>query len=168
MKNASDDYSIINSYEKEYNEIDLSEAFPEELNISVDADADKAENAEEDKSSVDLNGTAILEMSVSLDDSDSTADSEVIPPLEEESQVEIGIKMEEGEITDGDGITERRDADEIGGDSNMSVTLDYSLPDKPTNNMHPFRETLSEFEMLAKAGLLIQGSNFSFCLWGIV
>ena len=130
MKNASDDYSILNSYEKEYSQ--------------YDADIAQFFNLTEELGDGDTEVTA-----APAADPDFTSDSiqEPVEPTETEGfsvSSDIGV-VEEVYDTSASVTTNSTDA-------NMSVTLDFKIEETPQKNMQPFRETLSEFEMFAKAG----------------
>ena len=130
VKNASDDYSILNSYEKEYSQ--------------YDADIAQFFNLTEELGDGETEVTA-----AHASDPEFTSDStqEPVEPTETEGfsvSSDIGV-VEEVYDTSASVTTNSTDA-------NMSVTLDFKIEETPQKNMQPFRETLSEFEMFAKAG----------------
>ena len=93
-----------------------------------------------------------------MDDSTSGLTLELVEPTETEDPYsmssDIGV-VEEVYDTSASVTANASDA-------NMSVTLDFKIESEtPQKNMQPFRETLSEFEMFAKAGEL--NSMSSFC-----
>lgn len=125
VRNASDDYSIIDSYEKEYSVTDLYEAYPEEFNVT----------SEWGEQNVNLTEKSLKERS--------------------------NETVEEKPLTDEAGGTEGEDKADI---NSTLITLDLVFnTDEPKSNMQPFRETLSEFEMLAKVGELLKLTTDKVC-----
>lgn len=112
MKNASENYTIANSYEKEYTDLEISfldsdiSAVTKENN-SEDVSEETSGDAESTDKSL-LSDVEEVLVNVSLDD---------YPPLEE-----------------------------------ANTSLPHHEEDAPEKAMQPLRETLSELEMLAKAG----------------
>jgi vesicle coat complex subunit len=144
IKNASEDYTIHQSYEKEYRGFEPESTW----------------NATDDIISA-ASGDDIDEKFDTLDGQDHLANV-----TGEEEGAEHGfIKndsipgVSEAEETKETLFNHNDDAgDETKGESHESSlngTLQYSVEEKPEKNMQPFRETLTEFEMLAKAGKLI-------------
>ena len=115
VRNASEDYSIIDSYEKEYSETDLFE-----FNGTEMWPTEGSQNISQDNS-------------VKLVDGNLSVSSETISP---------------------DLHTPEEKVSEESSNPNASqMALDLVLDNEgPKSNMQPFRETLSEFEMLAKVG----------------
>ena len=134
VKNASDDYSILNSYEKEYSQYDADIAqffnITEELGEEGDADVSVASDKE----------------SPSASDAASTDE-----PVEPSEAGDVSMSSDIGVVEEVFGNSASVTANSS--DANMSVTLDFKIESEtPQRNMQPFRETLSELEMFAKAG----------------
>ena len=129
VKNASDDYNIYESYEKEYSEYELSDIFSLFANGS------------------ELNDKGSDAVNTSKNASYSREDIE-----------EAGKEGKENteHVTNQDGVYENTPEKEptAEGSGNDSIYLDKKMfeTSDPPKNLHPFRETLSEFEMLANVG----------------
>lgn len=118
VRNASDDYSIIDSYEKEYSETDLYE-----FNATEVWPAEGSGNVSEENSTLKQS---------------------------EASDVNITLDTDAASLDEGSDEDKTKEADSSNPNSSH-ITLDLALDsDNPKSNMQPFRETLSEFEMLAK------------------
>ena len=132
VKNASADYNILKSYEKEYSDYELTDAFSLMINAS-DEESEKYGVGEENVSSIaEAEGpNSESKSGVSEEDPETRKDQELT------------------------GITEEPPGPDTVS-SNLSAFPDYQTLEasKPQKNMQPFRETLTEFEMLAKAGEL--------------
>ena len=129
VKNASDDYSILNSYEKEYSQ--------------YDADIAQFFNLTEEL------GEGDGDVAMATDSESPAASTE--EPIEPTGTDEVTMTSDIGvveEVYDSSASVTANSSD-----ANMSVTLDFKIESEtPQKNMQPFRETLSEFEMFAKAG----------------
>ncbi len=151
VKNASDDYSILNSYEKEYSqfETDISHLIniTEDLEDSPTDDSSPASESDaESKSEPIFTETRLSESDI---ESEETADNkEILSPSEPEI---IKVNTDPGvleEIIESGGHASNNTSA-----VNSSILLDFRIEnEEPEKNMQPFRETLSEFEMFAKAG----------------
>lgn len=113
VKNASEDYNITQSYEKEYS---------------------------------DMSDLAYLDMNVTLVDEQSSDHTNVTDSTKERETSQEVIN------TDGDSML--MDTIEIrAANVNANSSAEITPPeDEPSKKFHPFRETLSEFEMFAKVG----------------
>ena len=105
IRNASSNYTIINSYEKEYRDYEIDDVFA------------RINDTEEDSGS-ETNDTPASGMSV----------------------YEMNERKEEQSPQQKD-------------ESYENTTFDWKAVDSLEKNLSPFRETLTELEMLAKAGL---------------
>ena len=182
VKNASDDYSIVKSYEKEYNEleVDLGELLD---GLEVDRGSDIVHRADEDEEDPNLDldietalelvegslenlsfsgrppdgdGSGVQEGEEEVEDGENRAQqvgevtiNEEQDDEEEEGRGEEGYDspVEDGEQEYDDTLEEEED------DDDANSTLDLRIfAEKAMGNLQPFRETLTEFEMLARAG----------------
>ncbi|XP_013398553.1 membralin isoform X2 [Lingula anatina] len=118
IKNASDNYSIINSYKKEYENFDVDGIlFGNDTVPQVG----------------DIEGTQ------GKTDTEDAGLAEPVAPSEVDSSIiDGGFPL--ASVNDKNITTD-----------NTTINIDYSFEGKPERNMQPFRETLSELEMLAKA-----------------
>ncbi len=151
VKNASDDYSILNSYEKEYSqfETDITHFInmTEDLEDSTDDSIPSQEAEAALKSEPILTETPLSESDIG---SEEMADSkEILSPSEPEI---VKVNTDPGvveEIIEAGGLASNNTST-----VNSSVVLDFRIEnEEPEKNMQPFRETLTEFEMFAKAGM---------------
>ncbi|XP_064625075.1 membralin-like isoform X1 [Lineus longissimus] len=137
IKNASEDYTIHQSYEKEYRGFEHESTWNSTDDIVSAASGDDIDEKFESDVKDNLTNVAGEE-----DGSEhGFIKNESIPDVSEDTKDTLFSHGDDG-------------GDEVKGESQetgLNGTLYYTLEEKPEKNMQPFRETLSEFEMLAKA-----------------
>ena len=134
VKNASEDYNIFKSYEKEYSEYELSDVLSIFANGSEDIDKFSPETERtEDDPNTQHNATHRKDAVEENREGKESPDPRVIEGISE--------------------TTREKDTSPEGG-ANSSIYLDKQTfeSSEPVKNLAPFRETLSEFEMLANVG----------------
>ena len=152
VKNASPEYSIVHSYEKEYSSFELD---LEALLGGSAVVADSSTEEKEDTEGVDVaiegmgNGT---EGSTEEETETRTQGAPLVSEMVEEANESPGKSEQPVDTTiiPDDTDQEIGGADDIEENNTIDWTLKAEVP--PAKNMPPFRETLSEFEMFAKAG----------------
>ena len=139
IRNASADYTIINSYEKEYNEVEL-DTF---LSALESLGGGKSEADAKEDPEIETESDGFLE-------SESANDTSFNGTIQEEKDAGGTIETSRA-LEDGEEESEHETGDDIEV-NDTNATMDYKAEGVPEKNMQPFRETLSEFEMLTKAG----------------
>ena len=125
VRNASENYSILNSYEKEYSDFNIH--FLE--NLLSDNNVGESEFAEDESA----NETADVLNKTHEDNVSETAGEEVIDKTSKDKDIE---EVSEGEV------------------NNVTLQLETMKSFMEKQSKGPLKETLSELEMLAKVGEL--------------
>ncbi|CAH1772784.1 unnamed protein product [Owenia fusiformis] len=157
VRNASPDYNIAKSYEKEYSTYDLETLFHFDDGDTTD-DAEVGDTGDLYEAGPDDENPDVDKMEDVLVASNNTTTitldhQALLSPIKDEPEEvtdtskTIGNTLEDTESLETDTVDVEVDTDDSNETSQYWVA-DEAVPEK---NMQPFRETLSELEMFAKA-----------------
>ena len=175
VKNVSPDYDIHSSYKKEYSELelavnsdylDISDAADEDYGVEYSDNGDDDEKISEDlteENNITLHDYGTLESG-----SETIYDNRQINDVQSDIRVTDEDTNDDGELdeapdeaagdmAENDLISDEEANDisssETRSEENQTVKLTWRVKSNKPKNM-PFRETLTELEMIAKAGVI--------------